>query len=193
MGIEGFVTVLGVVNGPAVTRRFAGVVRPVGGPTREALREGVTLPVGREGVTRPVEIEGVTLPEKDGVIRPLLLRTEATEAGREMVLVRTAGRESLSTATNTPHFGGQTKYLVLIRDVDQDRLIAFFGGTAYPFTLPSFFPLPANPPPSSTPAHSPGLPSIGPMKRRTPSNPKDSILASSPISNCLPARLTLRP
>lgn len=47
-GIEGFVTVLGVVNGPVVTRRFAGVVRPVdiGGPARELVREGVTLPVG---------------------------------------------------------------------------------------------------------------------------------------------------
>ena len=125
VGIEGFVTVLGVVNGPVVTRRFAGVVRPVEGPTREVFSEGVTLPLGREGVTRPVEIEGVTLPEYDGVTRPLLLRTEATEGGRETILVRTAGGESLSTATNTPHFGGQTKYLMLIRDVDQDRLIAF--------------------------------------------------------------------
>jgi hypothetical protein len=62
-GIEGFVTVLGVVNGPVVARRFAGVVRPVVGPTRELFSEGVTLPVGKEGVTRPVEIEGVTLPE----------------------------------------------------------------------------------------------------------------------------------
>ena len=60
-GTEGFVTVLGVVNGPVVTRRFAGVVRPVGigGP----VREGVTLPVWKEGVTRPLDIEGVTLPE----------------------------------------------------------------------------------------------------------------------------------
>lgn len=47
VGIEGFVTVLGVVNGPAVTRRFAGVVRPagIGGPVRELVSEGVTLPV----------------------------------------------------------------------------------------------------------------------------------------------------
>ena len=119
VGIEGFVTVLGVVNGPVVTRRFAGVVRPAEGPIRELPSEGVTLPLGREGVTRPVEIEGVTLPEYDGVTRPLLLRTEATEGGRETMLVRTAGGESLSTATNTPHFWGQTKYLMLIRDVDQ--------------------------------------------------------------------------
>jgi hypothetical protein len=65
VGIEGFVTVLGVVNGPVVTRRFAGVVRPVGigGPARELGNEGVTLPVWEEGVTRPLDIEGVTLPE----------------------------------------------------------------------------------------------------------------------------------
>ena len=65
VGIEGFVTVFGVVNGPVVARRFAGVVRPVGigGPTRELDNEGVTLPVGKEGVTRPLDIEGVTLPE----------------------------------------------------------------------------------------------------------------------------------
>ena len=64
-GIDGFVTVLGVVNGPVVTRRFAGVVRPVGmeGPTRELGSEGVTLPVAKEGVTRPLDIDGVTLPE----------------------------------------------------------------------------------------------------------------------------------
>jgi hypothetical protein len=62
-GIVGFVTVLGVVNGPVATRRFAGVVRPVGGPTREPVSDGVTLPVGWEGVTRPLECEGVTLPE----------------------------------------------------------------------------------------------------------------------------------
>lgn len=165
----------------------------MGGPARELGNEGVTLPVRKEGVTRPLDIEGVTLPEYDGVMRPLLLRTEATEDGREMMLVRTVGRESLSTATNTPHFGGQVKYLMLIRVANQDRLIAVDGDTAYPFTLPSFLPLPAKPPPSCTPAHSPGLPSIGPTKCKTPSNPKDSILTSSPISNCLPARLTLRP
>lgn len=47
VGTEGFVTVLGVVKGPVVTRRFAGVVRPVGieGPLREPASEGVTLPV----------------------------------------------------------------------------------------------------------------------------------------------------
>lgn len=125
--------------------------------------------------------------------RPLLLRTEAAEDGREIMLVRTAGGESLSTATNTPHLGGHVKYLMLITVADQDRLIVLDGGTAYPFTLPSFLPLPLKPPPSSTPAHSPGLPSIDPTKRRTPSNPKDSILTASPTSNCLPARLTLRP
>ena len=65
VGIEGFVTVLGVVKGPVVVRRFAGVVRPVGvgRPTRELDSEGVTLPLGKEGVTRPLDIEGVTLPE----------------------------------------------------------------------------------------------------------------------------------
>lgn len=64
-GTEGFVTVLGVVNGPVVVRRFAGVVRPVGigGPVRELGNDGVTLPVWKEGVTRPLDIEGVTLPE----------------------------------------------------------------------------------------------------------------------------------
>jgi len=52
-----------------------------------------------------------------------VLRTEATEDGRELMLVRTAGGESLSTATNTPHFGGQTKYLILIIVANQARLI----------------------------------------------------------------------
>ena len=61
-GTEGFVTVFGVVNGPVVTRRFAGVVRPVG-TGRELGSEGVTLPVWNEGVTRPVDMEGVTRPE----------------------------------------------------------------------------------------------------------------------------------
>lgn len=60
MGIDGFVTVLGVVNGPVVARRFAGVV---GGATRELDDDGVTLPVVEEGVTRPLDIEGVILPE----------------------------------------------------------------------------------------------------------------------------------
>jgi hypothetical protein len=65
VGVEAFVTVLGVVNGPVVARRLAGVVRPAGieGPTRELGAEGVTLPVRKEGVTRPLDIEGVTLPE----------------------------------------------------------------------------------------------------------------------------------
>jgi len=65
VGIEGFVTVLGVVNGPVVVRRFAGVVRPVGtvGPIRELDSDGVTLPVAKEGVTRPLDVEGVILPE----------------------------------------------------------------------------------------------------------------------------------
>ena len=63
-GTGGFVTVLGVVNGPVVVRRFAGVMRPVEiEPTRELDSKGVTLPVGKEGVTRPLDIEGVTLPE----------------------------------------------------------------------------------------------------------------------------------
>ena len=46
-GTEVFVAVLGVVNGPVVARRFAGVVRPVDmeGPIREPGNEGVTLPV----------------------------------------------------------------------------------------------------------------------------------------------------
>ena len=65
VGIEGFVTVLGVVNGPVVVRRFAGVVRPVEieVPTRELDSEGVILPVGKEGVIRPLDVDGVILPE----------------------------------------------------------------------------------------------------------------------------------
>ncbi len=65
------------------------------------------------------------------------------------------------------------------------------GGT-HPATLPLFLPLPANPPPSSTPAHIPGFPSISPKYRRTPSNPSDSIRTLSPTSNPRPARLALR-
>lgn len=58
-------------------------------------------------------------------------------------------------------------------------------------TEPLFFPFPENPPLSSTPAQSPGLPSISPRYRRTPSNPRDSIRTLSPTSKALPVRLML--
>lgn len=51
--------------------------------------------------------------------------------------------------------------------------------------MPLFFPLPANPPPSSTPAHKPGLPSISPTYFNKPSKPRDSIRTLSPISKDL--------
>lgn len=63
----------------------------------------------------------------------------------------------------------------------------------YPLTEPLFLPLPANPPLSCTPAHSPSFPSISPMKRRVPSYPRDSILTLSPTSNARPALLELLP
>ena len=61
----------------------------------------------------------------------------------------------------------------------------------HPATLPLFFPFPANPPLSSTPAHIPGFPSISPRYLSTPSNPRDSIRTLSPTSKGLPLRLTL--
>lgn len=62
----------------------------------------------------------------------------------------------------------------------------------HPLTEPLFFPLPAKPPPSSTPAKSPTFPSISPRNLRVPSKPRDSIRTLSPMSNDLPARLELR-
>lgn len=70
--------------------------------------------------------------------------------------------------------------------------IGFKRYATHPSTLPSFFPFPANPPLSSTPAHWPAFPAISPKYRRVPSNPRLSILTLSPASNDLPARLELR-
>lgn len=61
----------------------------------------------------------------------------------------------------------------------------------HPATDPLFLPLPAKPPPSSTPAHIPGFPSISPKYLSTPSKPSDSIRTLSPTSNGRPARLAL--
>jgi hypothetical protein len=52
----------------------------------------------------------------------------------------------------------------------------------YPLTVPLFFPLPENPPFNSTPAQTPGFPSISPIYLNVPSYPSDSILTLSPIS-----------
>lgn len=140
---------------------FAGVLEGVleGSRYRAAgVVPGVTLP-GTEGVRRPVDAEGVIRPldrdtdgvilpprfaDTEGVIRPL--REDATDDGR----FPTVGGDSFVVATNTPHWGGQVKY-------------------CFPATDPSFFPLPANPPLSSTPAQRPGFPSISPTNRSVPS------------------------
>ena len=55
----------------------------------------------------------------------------------------------------------------------------------YPVTEPLFFPFPAKPPPNSTPAQRPGLPSISPKYLRVPSKPRDSTLTLSPTSKAL--------
>lgn len=161
---------------PGVRRRAE---RAVG--VSEVEDPGVILPLLLAGVVRP---EGVILPllrlglelvdrkPADGVTRPFVsdgvTLPPITDGGR------CAGAESFVVAMNTPHFGGQVKY-------------------CFPPTEPSFFPFPANPPLSSTPAHSPPLPSISPIKRKVPSNPNDSMRTLSPTSNeRVPARLELR-
>lgn len=137
--------------------------------------DGVILPDCDAGVIRPLEIEdtllpfvliedeneGVALPDNEGVTRPL--RLEATDEGLEIDTAQDVEGESLEVAMNTPQFGGQVKY-------------------RFPPTEPSFFPLPAKPPPSSTPANVPAFPSISPRKRRVPSNPSDSMRTVSPSS-----------
>lgn len=103
-----------------------------------------------EGVTRPLlrdmDAEGVIRPEKEGVIRPL--RDEATDDG--LKVRATVGGDNLVKATKTPQLLGHVKY-------------------RFPLTDPSFFPFPAKPPLSSTPAHRPGFPSISPIYLRVPS------------------------
>lgn len=111
-----------------------GVLRPADGVTRPFGREGVARPLEKDGVLRPVDVEveadGVILPDKEneGVIRPL--REEATDDGRDEP---TVGADSFVEATNTPQFGGHTKY-------------------CFPLTAPLFLPFPAKPPLNSTPA-----------------------------------------
>ena len=61
----------------------------------------------------------------------------------------------------------------------------------HPPTEPSFFPIPENPPLSSTPAQNPVFPSISPKYLSEPSNPNDSILTLSPTSKARPTRLEL--
>lgn len=62
-------------------------------------------------------------------------------------------------------------------------------GTYSP-TLPSFFPFPVNPPPSSTPAQSPGLPVISPTNLSMPSTPIESTLTFSPTPKSSTTPLT---
>lgn len=132
----------------------------------------MTLPFDIDGVTRPLapdvilpfEIEGVVrppsedggLPDEDGVARP------ASPDGGLFVTPAVAVL-SFVVVTKTPHCGGQVKY-------------------CFPPTLPLFFPFPAKPPASSTPAHSPALPSISPTYRSVPSNPRLSMRTLSPSS-----------
>lgn len=157
---------------------FAGVLEGVleGSRYRAAgVVPGVTLP-GTEGVRRPVDAEGVIRPldrdtdgvilpprfaDTEGVIRPL--REDATDDGR----FPTVGGDSFVVATNTPHWGGQVKYCFLMSK--SEKVQRTHNEEAYPATDPSFFPLPANPPLSSTPAQRPGFPSISPTNRSVPS------------------------
>jgi hypothetical protein len=79
--------------------------------TLELDNDGVMRPADIEGVTRPVETDGVILPDIEGVVRPL--RDEATEDGRDIIPIRTAGGDSFPEATKTPQLGGQEKYCIL--------------------------------------------------------------------------------
>lgn len=156
------------------------LVRVAGGPPPGVRRpddaDGVTLPVASPGVARPLDPAGVLRPlalveaDSDGVARPL--RDEATDDGLEIEPAPTVGDDNFDAAMKTPQFGAQVKY-------------------RFPLTEPSFLPLPANPPLSSTPANNPAFPSISPRKRNVPSNPRDSIRTLSPISKVRPARLEL--
>lgn len=128
---------LAALRGGRTPGVMPGVTRP------EESEPGVTLPPFADGVVhvlRLKDVEGVILPEVRGVVRPP--REDATDEGRSNRPV--VGNDSFVVATNTPQFGGQAKY-------------------RFPPTDPSFLPFPANPPLSSTPAHSPALPSISPM------------------------------
>lgn len=135
------------------------------------------------------------LPVNEGVTRPL--RVDATEEGLETDPDPAVGVESLEDVMKTPQFGGHVKYRVLYEAVRQpykrwDRWTPPRNSyRTHPLTEPSFLPLPAKPPPSSTPANSPDLPSISPRNRRVPSKPRDSIRTLSPTVNVLPARLEL--
>lgn len=131
----------------------------------------MTLPLDIDGVTRPLAA-GVILPfEIDGVVRPPsedgglpddgVTRPASTEGG--LLATPAVAVLSFVVATKTPQRGGQVKY-------------------CFPPTLPSFFPFPAKPPDNSTPAHSPPLPSISPMNRSVPSNPRLSMRTLSPSS-----------
>lgn len=131
----------------------------------------MTLPLDIDGVTRPLAA-GVILPfEIDGVVRPPsedgglpddgVTRPASTEGG--LLATPAVAVLSFVVATKTPQCGGQVKY-------------------CFPPTLPSFFPFPAKPPDNSTPAHSPPLPSISPMNRSVPSNPRLSMRTLSPSS-----------
>lgn len=113
-------------------------------------------------------IDGVSLPWE-----------EATDAARRI----DGGPISIGAifvdATNTPHFGGHEKYETLC---GSSRPVQIQIHVTYPAAEPSFFPLPANLPLSSTPAHCPGFPVISPRKRNVPSRARDSILTGSPTS-----------
>lgn len=128
-----------------------------------------------EGVTRPLtDMEEVARPVfegREGVVRP---REEATEEGRGM------GADSLAWATKTPPFGAQEKYWTL---AEHELCETSIHGLTHPLTAPSFFPRPAKPGLSSTPAQTPGFPSIGPKYRNMPSIPKLSMRTTSSGSN----------
>lgn len=110
----------------------------------------LSLPVRAEGVTLPVLIPRPLLLD-EALSKPDIVSlpaVDATDGGLETPAV---ARDSLETLTNTPHIGAQSKYL-------------FPSGV-----LPSFFPLPANPALSSTPAQIPCFGGISPRYRRIPS------------------------
>lgn len=131
-----------------------------------------------------VAVEG-RIRSEAGVIRPLWSddwdtwdMCEATEAGRDGWTV--VGAESLEASIKTPHLGGHEKYSTLYISISTQTPIIVGKESAHPSTDPSFFPIPLNPPSSSTPAQTPSLNCVAPRNLKVPSIPIPCILTLSP-------------
>lgn len=189
--LRGFAPGVAPAGATGARGRALGVVKE--GVMRPEVRAGVVRPAAKAGVPRllaesagvtrpPPDIAGVARPLTEGVARPLTggnegvvrPRDDATEEGRKI------GAESFAEATKTPHLGAHEKYDTLYMHSAQCSRKDI---NSYPLTVPSFLPRPASPGASSTPAHTPGFPSIEPIKRSVPSIPRLSMRTASPGSN----------